>query len=73
MLVLALLIPPVLLAAVVLLARFEERVFTRPERPRRPALPQRPHRRQRTQLRLVVQEPGAPEPRTAQLPARRAA
>ena len=70
MLVLALLIPPVLLAAVVLLARFEERVFTRPERPQRPALPQET---QRTQLRLVVQEPGTPEPRTALLPARRAA
>ncbi|WP_329500772.1 hypothetical protein [Kitasatospora herbaricolor] len=67
MLVLALLIPPVLLAAVVLLARLEERVFTRPETPQLPALPQR------TGLRLVVEEPGTSGPPAAQLPARRAA
>ena len=56
MIVLALLIPPMLLAAVILLSRFEERVFAQPREPR-----QQPH------LRLVVDDrPGADEPLAAQ-------
>ncbi|MCX5208520.1 hypothetical protein OG689_04290 [Kitasatospora sp. NBC_00240] len=58
MIVFALLTPPALLAAVVLLARFEERVFTRPRTSQPP------------RLKLVVEEPGTPG---VELPARRAA